>query len=150
MCYPLWILGVPTTKQALSYNPSPLIILLYYLLQQLITTSISRVSFDYHHHLYSYCSVFNVWCFFCVLGDGFYPHMTHCPLYDPVGATTSSAWKDLGLCTSTVSSITTAIAPSLPAWSGVGCPDEWTADTVYKPGQVAALNGVVYMCSTEE
>ena len=83
----------------------------------------------------------------CLSGDGVYPHMTHCPLYDPVGTTTSSAWKDLGVCTGTAAPTTTTVAPTLAAWSGVSCPDEWAAGSTYNPGQVAALNGIVYKCS---
>jgi hypothetical protein len=83
----------------------------------------------------------------CISGDGVNSHTSHCPLYDPVGVTTSSAWKDLGACSGTAVTTTTT-APTYAAWSGVGCPGEWVEGTEYQPGAVAELDGVVYKCST--
>ncbi len=83
----------------------------------------------------------------CISGDGVNSHTSHCPLYDPVGVTTSSAWKDLGTCSGTAATTTTT-APTYSAWSGVGCPGEWVEGTEYQPGAVAELDGVVYKCST--
>ena len=83
----------------------------------------------------------------CVSGDGVYSHTSHCPLYDPSGVTTFYAWKDLGACNGTAVTTTTT-APTYAAWSGVGCPSEWVEGTEYQPGAVAALDGVVYKCST--
>jgi hypothetical protein len=86
----------------------------------------------------------------CVSGDGVYSHTSHCPLYDPIGVTTSFAWKDLGACNGTAATptTTTTSAPTYAPWSGVGCPSEWTEGTEYQPGAVATLNRVVYKCST--
>jgi hypothetical protein len=85
----------------------------------------------------------------CVSGDGVYSHTSHCPLYDPVGVTTSSVWKNLGACTGTAVTTATTV-PTYAAWSGVGCPSEWAEGTNYQPGAVAAFNGVVYKCSTDQ
>jgi hypothetical protein len=85
----------------------------------------------------------------CISGDGVHSHTSHCPMYDPVGVSTSSAWSDEGVCNGTLPTTTTT-SSTYAAWSGVGCPSEWAQGTNYASGAVAALDGIVYQCSKNQ
>jgi hypothetical protein len=43
-----------------------------------------------------------------------------------------------------------ASSAQIPVWSGIGCPPEWAEGSNYQPKEVAAVDGVVYQCSSQE
>ena len=87
--------------------------------------------------------------FECTSGDQ--PALSHCPSIDPSNEVhASEAWADLGECTGTAVTSAPTTSPTHPIWSGAGCPADWVEGHEYEGGDLAAVDGNVYKCSSEQ
>jgi hypothetical protein len=93
--------------------------------------------------------------FECTSGDGVNSVTTHCPNYDPKNtAQQTAAWEVIDAeCDGAAPAPATpapTTSPTHPEWAGAGCPDDWVSGGDYEPGELAAVDGVTYRCSTAQ